>query len=95
MSTEITQDTQTSLLNKQLNDLHTLRTNMKPSLAFIVGIAFILLGAFFVHGMFGLLLLVLGVAGILAGIAALFKRAGIDHQIAELQKQLEATDSHL
>jgi hypothetical protein len=90
MSTEIAKDAQASLLDKQLNDLRTLRTNMKPSLAFIVGILFLLLGAFFVHGMFGILLAVLGVAGILAGVAALFKRAGIDRQIAELQKQIEA-----
>ena len=90
MSTEITKDTQADLLNKQVNDLRTLRTNMKPWLASVVGIAFILLGALFIHDMFGILLLVLGVAGILAGFAALAKRSGIDQQIVELEKQMEA-----
>ena len=93
MSIEITKDTQPDLLTKQLNDLRTLRTNMKPWLAFVVGIAFILLGALFVHGMFGILLLVLGVAGILTGFAALAKRSGIDHQIVELEKQMQALNS--
>jgi len=93
MSTKINQDTQASLLNKQVNDLRTLRTNMKPWMAFVVGIVFIFLGALFVHGMFGILLIVLGVAGILAGFAALAKRAGIDQQIVELEKQLEALNS--
>ena len=35
----------------------------------------------------------LGVAGILAGFAALAKRSGIDHQIVELEKQMEALNS--
>jgi len=90
MSTEISQDDQASLLDKQLRELRTLRTNMKPSLAFLVGILFLILGVLIIHGMFGILLAVLGVAGLLAGVAALAKRAGIDHQIEELQKQLEA-----
>ena len=90
MSPEISNDGQVNLLDKQLNDLRILRTNMKPWLAFLVGIAFIILGALFIHGMFGILLAVLGGAGILASLAALSKRAGIDHQIVELQKQSEA-----
>ena len=93
MSTEITQDTQASLLNRQLNELRILRTNMKPWLAFLVGIAFILLGVLVIHGLFGILLAVLGVAGILAGITAVAKRAGIDRQIVGLEKQLEALNS--
>ena len=93
MSTEITNDTQAAVLNKQVNDLRILRTNMKPWIAFVVGIVFILLGVLVVHGMFGILLIVLGVAGILAGMAALAKRAGIDHEIVELQKQIEALNS--
>jgi hypothetical protein len=95
MSTEINKENQASLLNKQVNDLRLLRTNMKPWLAFVVGIAFILLGVLVIHGMFGMLLDVLGVAGILAGIAALVKRSGIDHQIEELEKQIEALNSTL
>jgi hypothetical protein len=93
MSTEITKDTQADLLNKQVNELRTLRTNMKPWLAFVVGIAFILLGALFIHGMLGILLIVLGVAGILATLAALNKRAGIDQRIVELEKQIESLNS--
>jgi hypothetical protein len=90
MSTKITQDTQAAVLNKQVDDLRSLRTNMKPWLAFLVGVAFILLGVLVIHGMFGMLLDVLGVAGILAGMAAVAKRAGIDHQIVELEKQIAA-----
>jgi VIT1/CCC1 family predicted Fe2+/Mn2+ transporter len=90
MSTEISKDDQASLLDNQLRDLRTLRTNMKPSLAFLVGVLFLILGLLIIHGMFGILLAVLGVAGLLAGVAALAKRAGIDRQIEELQKQLEA-----
>lgn len=93
MSTEITHDTQAAVLNKQLNDLRILRTNMKPWLAFLVGIVFLLLGVLVIHGMFGILLAVLGVAGILAGLAALAKRAGIDHQIVELEKQVAGLNS--
>lgn len=90
MSTEMSKDDQALMLDKQLHELRTLRTNMKPWLAFVVGILFLLLGVLFVHGMFGILLAVLGVAGILAGVVALAKRAGIDRQIVELQKQIEA-----
>jgi hypothetical protein len=93
MSNEISQEEQVKLLNKQVNDLRTLRTNMKPWVAFIVGIVFILLGVLVIHGMFGMLLDVLGVAGILAGFAALAKRSGIDHQIVELEKQIEVLKS--
>jgi hypothetical protein len=93
MSTEISQDEQVKLLNQQATDLRTLRTNMKPWVAFVVGIVFILLGVLVIHGMFGMLLDVLGVAGILAGFAALAKRSGIDHQIVELEKQIEALSS--
>jgi hypothetical protein len=89
MSSEMSKDDQVKSLDQQLNDLRILRTNMKPWLAFLVGIAFIILGALFIHGMFGILLAVLGGAGILAGFAALAKRAGIDQQIVELQKQSE------
>jgi hypothetical protein len=93
MSTPISPDEQIESLAKQVNDLRTLRTNMKPWLAFLVGIAFILLGVLVIHGMFGMLLDVLGVAGILAGFAALAKRSGIDHQIVELEKQIQALSS--
>jgi hypothetical protein len=88
-----TENTQADLLNQQVTELRLLRTNMKPWLAFVVGIAFILLGALVIRGMFGMLLDVLGVAGILAGIAALAKRSGIDHQIVELEKQIKALNS--
>ena len=93
MSTEISKDSQADQLTKQVNDLRILRTNMKPWLAFVVGIAFLLLGLFMFHGFFGILLAVLGVAGILAGFAALAKRAGIDQQIVELEKQIDALSS--
>jgi hypothetical protein len=93
MSTEISTYDQIKFLDKQVNDLHILRTNMKPWIAFLVGIVFILLGGLVIHGMFGILLIVLGIAGILASMAALAKRAGIDHQIVELQKQIEALNS--
>ena len=63
---------------------------MRPSLAFFVGIAFLILGALFVHGMFGIFLAVLGVAGLLGGVAALAKRSTFDRQKDETQQQIEA-----
>jgi hypothetical protein len=90
MSTEISKDAQASLLDNQLRDLRIQRANVKPWLAFLVGIAFLILGAVFVHGMFGIFLAVLGVAGLLGGVEALAKRSGLDRQIAETQQQIEA-----
>jgi len=50
----------------------------------------LILGVLILHGMFGILLAVLGVAGLLAGATALAKRSALDRQIEELQKQIEA-----
>ncbi len=91
MSTEISPDTQTSLLDNQLRDLRTQRSRVRPSLAFLAGILFLILGALMLPGMFGMLLVVLGVVGLLVGVLALVKRSALDHEIAELQKQIEAT----
>jgi hypothetical protein len=90
MSTEISQDAQAALLDNQLRDLQIQRSRVRPWLAFLVGILFLILGVLFVHGMFGILLAVLGVAGLLAGGTALAKRSALDHQIAETQKQIAA-----
>ena len=90
MSTEISKDAQATLLDDQLRGLRIQQANVRPSLAFLVGILFLILGAFIVHGMFGLFLAVLGVVGLLAGVVALAKRSSLDRQIAETQKQIEA-----
>jgi hypothetical protein len=90
MSTEISQDARVALLDNQLRDLQTQRSRVRPWLAFLVGILFLILGVLFVHGMFGILLAVLGVAGLLAGGTALAKRSMLDRQIAETQKQIAA-----
>jgi hypothetical protein len=90
MSTEISNDTQASMFNNQLRDLRTQRSRVRPWLAFLAGILFLILGALMLPGMFGILLAVLGVAGLLAGVTALAKRSGLDREIAELQKQIEA-----
>ena len=88
MSTEISPDTQTSLLDNQLRDLRTQRSRVRPFLAFLVGILFLILGALMLPGMFGMLLAVLGVTGLLVGVLALIKRSALDREIAELQKQI-------
>ena len=90
MSTEISQDTQTSMLANQLSDLRTQRSRVRPWLEFLVGVLFVILGILMLPGMFGILLAVLGVAGLLAGVLALAKRSALDRQIAELQKKIEA-----
>jgi hypothetical protein len=90
MSTEISQDARATLLANQLRDLQTERSRVRPWLAFLVGILFLLLGVLFVHGMFGILLVVLGVAGLLGGVTALAKRSALDHQIAETEQQIAA-----
>ena len=91
MSTEISQDANTSMLDDQLRDLRAQRSRVRPWLAFIVGFLFLVIGVLMLHGMFGILLAVLGVAGLLAGVMALVKRSALDHEIAELQKQIEAS----
>jgi hypothetical protein len=90
MSTEISNDTQASLLDNQLRELRIQRSRVRPWLAFLVGILFIILGGMLLPGMFGILLAVLGVTGLLAGGTALAKRSAFDREIAELQKQIEA-----
>ena len=87
MSTEISQDATASMLDNQLRDLRAQRSRVRPWLAFIVGFLFLVVGALMLHGMFGILLAVLGVAGLLAGVMALAKRSALDREIAELQKQ--------
>ena len=90
MSAEISKDAQVSLLDNQLRDLRAQRSRVRPLLAFLVGILFLMLGVLLVHGMFGMFLAVLGVAGLLGGVAALAKRSALDRQIAETQQQIEA-----
>jgi hypothetical protein len=91
MSTEISHDSKTPLLDDQLRDLRTQRSRVRPWLAFLVGILFVILGILMLPGMFGILLAVLGVAGLLAGVMAVAKRSALDREIAELQKQIEAS----
>ena len=91
MSTEINQDTKAVILDNQLRDLRTQRSRVRPWLAFLVGILFLILGVLMLPGMFGILLAVLGVAGLLAGVLALAKRSALDRQITELQQQVEAS----
>ena len=91
MSTEISQDANTSMLDDQLRDLRAQRSRVRPWLAFIVGFLFLILGVLVLHGMFGVLLAVLGVAGLMAGVIALMKRSALDREITELQKQIEAS----
>ena len=90
MSTEINPDAKTALLDNQLRDLRAQRSRVRPLLAFLAGILFLILGVLMSPGMFGILLAVLGVAGLLSGVMALVKRSALDHEIAELQKQIEA-----
>ncbi len=89
MATEITQDAKTTMLEHQLQDLRTQRSRVRPLLAFLVGFLFLILGVLMWPGMFGMLLGILGVTGLLAGALAQAKRSALDRQIAELQKQLE------
>ena len=89
MSIEISQDDKTIMLDKQLRDLRTQRSRVRPPLAFLVGLLFLILGVLMLPGMFGILLTVLGVTGLLAGVMALAKRSALDREIAELQKQIE------
>ena len=91
MSTEISQDAKASMLDNQLRDLRAQRSRVRPSLAFLAGILSLILGVLMSSGMFGTLLVVLGVAGLLAGVMALAKRSALDREIAELQKQIEAS----
>jgi hypothetical protein len=74
-----------------LRDLRLQRSRVRPALAFLVGIGFLLLGIWLLPGMFGMLLAVLGVAGLLAGVMALVKRSALDRQIEELQQQIEGS----
>ncbi len=90
MSTEVSQEAKTTTLDDQLRDLRAQRSRVRPSLAFLVGILFLILGGLMLHGMFGIFLVVLGVAGLLAGVMALVKRSALDREIAELQKQIES-----
>ncbi len=90
MSTETSDDTQASLIDDHLRDLRAQRSRVRPWVAFLTGILFVLLGVL-LHGMFGILLIVLGVAGLLVGVTALVKRSTLDRQIEELQKQIEAS----
>ncbi len=86
----MSQDTQAIMLDHQLRDLRLQRSRVRPLVAFLAGVLFIILGVLMLPGMFGILLVVLGVAGLLAGVMALIKRSALDHEIAELQKQIEA-----
>lgn len=90
MSTEISNDSQSVMLDNQLRDLRVQRSRVRPWIAFLTGILFVILGVL-LHGMFGILLIVLGVAGLLVGVMALAKRSALDRQIKELQKQNEAS----
>jgi hypothetical protein len=78
------------MLDNQLRDLRIQRSRVRPWLAFLVGPLFLILGMLILHGMFGILLAVLGVASLLAGATALAKRSALDREIAELQKRIEA-----
>ena len=91
MSTEGRQEAERITLNDQLRDLRSQRSRVRPWLAFLVGILFLIWGVLMLPGMFGILLAVLGVAGLLAGALALAKRSALDRGIAELQKQLETS----
>ncbi len=86
----MSQDTKAVMLDNQLRDLRLQRSRVRPLVAFLAGVLFIILGVLMLPGMFGILLVVLGVAGLLAGVMALIKRSALDHEIAELQKQIEA-----
>jgi uncharacterized membrane protein HdeD (DUF308 family) len=90
MSTEISDDGKALMLDDQLRDLRTQRSRVRPWLAFLVGILFVILGVLMLPGMFGILMAVLGVACLLTGVIALAKRSALDREIAELQKQIEA-----
>ena len=91
MSTESSQDAKTSMLENQLRDLRAQRSRIRPWLAFIAGFLFLIVDALMLHGMFGILMAVLGVAGLLAGVMALVKRSALDREIADLQKRIEAS----
>ena len=89
MSTEISPDHTADMLNNQLRDLRMQRSRVRPALAFFVGVVFLVLGVLLLPGMFGILLAVLGVTGLLGGVTALAKRSILDRQIVETQKQIE------
>ena len=90
MSAEGSPDNEALMLDNQLRDLRTQRSRVRPWLAFLVGLLFLILGVLMLPGMFGILMAVLGVACLLTGVIALAKRSALDHAIAELQKQIEA-----
>ena len=78
MSAEVSTDNEALMLDNQLRDLRTQRSRVRPWLAFLVGMLFLILGVLMLHGMFGILMAVLGVAGLLAGATALAKRSALD-----------------
>ncbi len=87
MTTDTHQDQTMPNLDQQIAALRLQQSRVRPWLAFLVGILFIALGAAVFHGMFGILMIVLGVAGLLAGVMAIVKRSSLKHTIAELETQ--------
>ena len=75
MSTEISQDAKAIMLDNYLRDLRAQRSRVRPWLAFLVGILFLILGVLMLPSKFGILMAVLGVTGLLAGVVALAKRS--------------------
>ncbi len=90
MSSEISNDDKALSLDNHLRELRLQRARVRPVVAFLTGILFVILGVL-LHGTFGIFLVVLGVAGLLVGVTALAKRTALDRAIAELQKQIEAS----
>ncbi len=91
MSIETSDNNQAVMLDNQLRALRDQRSRVRPWVAFLTGILFLILGALILHGMFGILLIVLGVVALLTCAVALAKRSELDRRIEELQKQIEAS----
>lgn len=88
-STGPSTDAQYISLNNQLVNLQQQRAKTRPAAPFLIGILSLILGLLFFPSIFGVLIGIIGIAGLLAGITALAKVSSLNNKINDITVQIQ------